>query len=125
MDHDATTGAPDASVVAFVPDLLDRSRIESAGRRARRVVVFVDRPEDLPGAVAGGARQVVLDLGRPGALEILAHLGEAHSVGFASHVDAPLLEAAVAAGCDEVLPRSVFFRRMAGGEPFSAATHRS
>jgi len=122
VGNDATTVATGAPVVAFVPDLLDRSRIESAGRRAQLAVVFVDRPEDLPGAVAGGARRVVLDLGRPGVLDVLPRLGEARTVGFASHVDAPLLEAAVAAGCDEVLPRSVFFRRMAGRAPFPAST---
>ena len=35
----------------------------------------------------------------------------AHTVGFAAHVDEELMAAASAAGCDEVLARSVFFRR--------------
>jgi hypothetical protein len=34
-------------------------------------------------------------------------------VGFASHVDTALLDAARAAGCDEVMARSTVFRRLA------------
>jgi hypothetical protein len=34
------------------------------------------------------------------------------TVGFGSHVDRELLEAARAAGCDQVLARSAFFSRL-------------
>jgi hypothetical protein len=47
-------------------------------------------------------------------LDVLPRLGAVRTVGFASHVDDDLLAAARAAGCDEVLARSVFFRRWAG-----------
>jgi hypothetical protein len=109
-----------APVLAFVPDLMDRSRVELAGRATKQPVLFVDRVDDLPEAAAGGAAWVVIDLGRPGALEVLPALAALRTVGFASHVDTALREAATAAGCDEVLPRSVFFRRlerMQPGEP--------
>jgi hypothetical protein len=86
-------------VVAYVPDLMDRSRVEIAAQSAGLTVDFVPDPEDLVVAVRAGARFVLVDL--------------AHTVGFASHVDKPLLEAAKAAGCDEVLPRSAVFRRLA------------
>jgi len=43
-------------------------------------------------------------------LDVLGDVG-ARTVGFAAHVDEELIAAASAAGCDEVLARSVFFRR--------------
>ncbi len=74
---------------------------------------FVAGPEDLVAAVARGATFVVVDLAPPGVLDVLPRLRGAHTVGFASHVDKALLAAARAAGCDEVLPRSAVFRRLA------------
>ncbi len=100
-------------MVAFVPDLMDRSRVELAGRDAGIPVEFVARPADLSDAVGRGARLVVVDLSQTGVLEVLPGLGAAHTVGFASHVDKDLLEAARRAGCDEVLARSAVFRRLA------------
>ena len=91
------------TVFAFVPDLMDRSRLGGLD------VTFVARPEDLapvPGDI------VVVDLSRPGVLEALQGLGDgARTIGFGSHVDTELLDAARAAGCDEVMARSEFFRR--------------
>jgi hypothetical protein len=92
-------------IVAYVPDLMDRSKVAAAGD-----VTFVTRPEDL---VASGADTVLVDLARPGVLDVLGSLGSARIVGFASHVDRPLLDAARAAGCTEVLARSAFFSRLA------------
>jgi hypothetical protein len=60
---------------------------------------------------------VVVDLAHPRVLEILPRLGQAHTVGFASHVDKALLDAASEAGCDEVLARSAVFRRLARPDP--------
>lgn len=102
-----------ATVVAFVPDLMDRSRVEIAERSAGRAVEFVAVPEDLVTAVDGGARFVVVDLAPAGVLDVLPRLRAAHTVGFASHVDKSLLDSARAAGCDEVLARSAVFRRLA------------
>jgi hypothetical protein len=91
-------------VVAYVPDLMDRSRIAAAAPD----VVFVRAPGEL---TAHEADVVVLDAGRPGALDVVAGLS-ARVVAFGSHVDTDLLDAARMAGVDEVLPRSVFFRRL-------------
>lgn len=99
--------------VAYVPDLMDRSRIEIAGRAAGLAIDFAPRPEDLVTAVAAGVRLVVIDLAHGGVLKVLPRLTPAHTVGFASHVDKALLEAAKAAGCDEVIPRSAILRRLA------------
>jgi hypothetical protein len=116
--------------VAYVPDLMDRSRVEIAGRTAGLAIDFVPRPEDLVSAVTSGARLIVVDLAHAGVLEVLPRLTQAHTVGFASHVDKALLDAAKAAGCDEVLPRSAIFRRLArferdrhgAGEPVTRVT---
>ncbi|MEO6121655.1 MAG: hypothetical protein ABIW46_05015 [Acidimicrobiales bacterium] len=96
-----------ARVVAYVPDLMDRSRLGGV-----EGLVFVSTPGELP-AAATGAEVVVVDLARAGVLEALAGLGGVRTIGFASHVDRDLLAAAEAAGCREVLPRSRFFARVA------------
>lgn len=90
------------TVAAYVPDLMDRSKLSGAG------VTFVSTPADL---VAMEVDVVVVDLSRPGVLDVLPRLAGRRVIGFGSHVDAELLDAARAAGCTEVLPRSKFFAR--------------
>jgi hypothetical protein len=92
-------------VVAYVPDLMDRSRLAAVAP-----VEFVGSPADLPGAAAG-ADVVVVDLARPGVLDVLPQITVV-TIGFGSHVDRTLLEAARHAGCREVLARSAFFTRL-------------
>jgi hypothetical protein len=91
-------------VVAYVPDLMDRSRISGAGGAE---VEFVSSPAALPDRGAS-ADLVIVDLGRPGVLEVLPQV-TAPTVGFGSHVDRDLLAAGRAAGCEQVLARSAFF----------------
>ncbi|MFM7149148.1 MAG: response regulator [Gemmataceae bacterium] len=62
---------------------------------------------------------ILLDLHHPGldAPNLLAELAQSGSpaprvVGFGSHVDAALLNAARQAGCDPVWPRSKFFEQL-------------
>ena len=98
------------TVVAYVPDLMDRSKVAAAASTAR----FVAEPSGLVGAAAPGDI-VVVDLSRDGVLEVLpaACATGARVIAFGSHVDRARLEAARAAGCTEVLARSVFFARLA------------
>ena len=91
-------------IVAFVPDLMDRSRIGAAGAS----IVWAPTPAALAGA---DADLIVVDLSRPGVLDALPGL-KGPVVGFASHVDRDLRAAARAAGCDQVLTRSAFFSRL-------------
>ena len=88
------------TVAAYVPDLMDRSRL------AGIEITFVVSPAALASV---DADVVVVDLGRPGALEVLPSITGRRVIAFGSHVDAELLAAARAAGCDDVLPRSRFF----------------
>ncbi len=92
------------TVLAFVPDLMDRSRLSGLG------VTFVATPDELSAAQAGDL--VVVDLARTGVLDVVSALADGvRTIGFGSHVDRELLDAARAAGCEEVMARSEFFRR--------------
>ena len=90
-------------VVAYVPDLIDRSKVAAAGD-----VEFVDDPARLGGVEAD---VVVVDLGRPGVIDVLPAI-TARTIGFGRHTERELLAAARAAGCDQVLVRSEFFPRI-------------
>jgi hypothetical protein len=87
-------------IAAYVPDLMDRSRLASVPD-----VTFVGSPAELAGLEAD---VVVVDLSRAGVLDVLPSLAGRRVVAFGSHVDTALLDAARAAGA-EVLPRSRFF----------------
>jgi hypothetical protein len=94
-------------VVAYVPDLMDRSRMAAPGVE----VSFVTSPASLAGV---DADLVIVDLGRPGVLDVLGDLDQraVPVIGFASHVDRDLMAAARSAGCARVLARSAFFSRV-------------
>jgi len=98
------------SVVAYVPDLMDRSKVSAAAADVR----FVPRPDALVEAAAA-ADLVVVDLGRPGVIDVLADVAAlgVRVIGFGSHVDRDLLDEARAAGCSQVLARSAFFGQIA------------
>ena len=90
-------------ITAYVPDLMDRSKVAAAGN-----VTFVKSPADLAGT---DADLVVVDLMRPGVMEALAGV-TVRVIGFARHTEPALMAAAQSAGCDTVLPRSAFFSRL-------------
>ena len=90
----------------YAPDLMDRSRIAAAHPDA----VFVSDPSEL-GAVQ--ADLVIVDVARPGVLEVVRAIA-GRVIAFARHDDQSTIDAAHAAGCDEVLARSVFFKRLSG-----------
>lgn len=90
-------------VVGYAPDLMDQSKLKAAGVEVVRSVA--DLSEVL-------ADRVLVDLSRLGVLDAVPGI-DAEVIGFGPHVDDELLEAGRAAGCAEVLPRSVFFRRLA------------
>ena len=91
------------NVVAFVTDLMDRSKVHSAVEG----VTFARDP-----AAAAGADVVIVDLARfaDKVAELRAKAPHARIVAFGPHVDDELLQHARDAGADAVLPRSQFFR---------------
>lgn len=92
-------------IVAYVPDLMDQSKVAAAGD-----CVFVSRPAELA-ARSAEADVVVVDLTKPGVLDVLSEL-DARVIGFANHTSRDVMDAARAAGCEQVLPRSQFFARI-------------
>lgn len=89
-------------IAAFVPNLMDRSRFGGSK------VVFVSSANAV---IETGAEVLIVDLDRcddPAAYR----LDGISVIGFGSHVDVASADAAREAGFDEVLARSVFFRRL-------------
>lgn len=97
----AEDAAGPVRVIAYVPDLMDRSRLTGIDG-----LVYAAAPADLAAADAAVA---VVDLSRPGVLDVLDRVRAPRVIGFGSHVDRQLLDAARAAGCHEVMARSAFF----------------
>ncbi len=89
------------TIAAHVPNLFDRSRF---GGRA----TFVETPDQ---ARACEPSLLIVDLDRCDDLDGF-RLDGPRVIGFGPHVDSTGHDRAVAAGYDEVLPRSVFFRRL-------------
>lgn len=97
----------DRTIAAFVPDLMDQSKVKGAIAG----VVMIRTPAKLAEATAD---IVIVDLSRPGVMDSISAI-EGRVIGFGSHVDDELMEQARQAGCDEVLPRSIFFKRLSAG----------
>ena len=93
-------------VAAYVPDLMDRSKVAAAAPEA----TFVARPDELASVEAD---LVVLDLTRPGVIDVIP-LVRARTLGFCRHTMRDVIAAAEEAGCDRVLVRSEFFADIAG-----------
>ncbi len=94
-------------IVAYVPDLLDRSKVAAAAD-----VTFVARLDQLAeAATSSGADLAVVDLTRPGAVEVVGEL-PVPVIAFANHTRRDLMEAATAAGATQVMARSAFFSRL-------------
>lgn len=104
-------------VLLVVPDLFFAARIREAA--ATLGVSVIEASADGAAATAGSLESAlaIVDLaaGAPAA-ETVRALREAapglRILGFHSHVDVQAREAALAAGADEVLPRSAFTRRL-------------
>ncbi len=95
-------------IVAYVPDLMDRSKVKAAAPDA----TFVSDPSTLAEAAADAdVDLVVVDLTRPGVVEVMPSI-EGRVIGFANHTARQLMDDARAAGCDEVMARSAFFSRL-------------
>ena len=90
-------------IVAFVPDLMDRSRLATA----LSAVEFVRGVEEI-----GDADVVVVDLARHGTdlRSIRLAAPSTRIVGYGPHVDDAALARARSDGADVVMPRSRFFR---------------
>jgi CheY-like chemotaxis protein len=107
------------TVLALVDDLFWRTKIEHAVTSAQRKVTFLSDPSELSGADPENVGLVFVDLScrkEPfDALKALKKTGKGKRipvVAFYEHVRKDLQQKGEAAGCDEVLTRSVFSGRM-------------
>ena len=93
-------------VRAFIPDLMDQSRLD-------RFNVEVDFVNDALVLFEASADLYVVDLTRfpESAFWNFRPGPRTRLVGFAPHVDNEAITEARSAGFDAVLPRSIFFRR--------------
>jgi len=108
-------------VLALVDDLMFRSKIKSTATQLGVRVAFVSsRDAALAAVQSEEPALVVLDLNNPrtdplgtiAALKRDKALAPIRVVGFVSHVDVATIDAAKAAGIDEVLARSAFTMRL-------------
>ncbi|MEA2255467.1 MAG: hypothetical protein QOG35_1512 [Solirubrobacteraceae bacterium] len=94
-----------ARVAALIPDLLFGSKVQGALRAAGHDVELVSGAE-----AVGDVEVVVVDLTAdgvdPGELVRALAGGEARTLGFFAHVQPEVRERALAAGFDQVVPRS-------------------
>ena len=93
-------------VIAYVPDLIDRSRITTVEPDAQ----FFDRPADLS-SVSSDADVALIDISRKGAVDVVSALQCSRVVAFTNHTDRATMERARAAGA-VVMARSEFFIRL-------------
>jgi hypothetical protein len=90
------------AIIAFVDDLMDRSRVTNALTDVR----FTRNPDD-----ARDAAVVLVDLARhaPKVRALRELAPTARIIAFGPHVDTEASDQALADGADVVLPRSRFF----------------
>ena len=90
------------SVVAFVPDLMDQSKL----RLEMPDICFVKEVSEL---IDIDVDLVIIDLSKPEVLDAIPKI-DSEILAFASHVDKEIIAKAKQAGCENVSPRSKFFR---------------
>jgi CheY-like chemotaxis protein len=108
-------------VLALVDDLMFRSKIKSTAQQAGVTTVFAGSRD----AALASMRQhmpalVILDLNNPrtdplgtvSAMKNDPSLASIRTVGYVSHVDVATIDAARAAGVDEVLAKSAFVTKL-------------
>jgi len=106
-------------VVAVVPDLFFATRITATAGQVGAEIELAPPATALAAIRSAPPALVVLDLHAPGdplglvrALRSDPATRALRVIGFYSHVDRALREAALAAGVDEAIPRSAFTRRL-------------
>ena len=109
-------------ILALVDDLMFMSKIKAAAGQLGVVVTFARSADSALAAMRADAPSLVIfDLNNPrtdplgtvSAMKRDAALSSIPTLGFASHVQTDVIDAARQAGVDEVLARSAFTMRLA------------
>ncbi|HEY3937222.1 MAG TPA: response regulator [Bryobacteraceae bacterium] len=107
-------------VIALLNDLMFTVKIQEAAKRAGLEAVFVTTQQDALVRAGQGAAALILDLNYAAAepLELIGKLKNDEQtkdialVGYVSHVQVDLRQAAQEKGCDTVLARSAFSQNL-------------
>jgi CheY-like chemotaxis protein len=111
---------PRKKVVAVLSDLMFTVKIQDGAKRAGLDVVFVKTLENALAQAQQQPAAILLDLNDAGArtLELIALLKSNPEtsgitlIGFVSHVQADVIQAAREKGCDTVMARSAFSQNL-------------
>ena len=108
-----------AEILLISPDLMFTSKVTGTATAVGRRAAVAPNLDSALGRIDDETQIVIVDLGMrpPLTTDQLSALRarldpEAQLIAYGSHVDVDLLESAAAAGCDPVLPRSEFVRRL-------------
>ncbi|MGH9346832.1 MAG: response regulator [Vicinamibacterales bacterium] len=108
-------------ILCVVDDLMFSVKISSAATAVAAPVSFERRPGAVLGRIRGERPSLVifdLNSSRLAPIETVAAIKQdpalrgTRTIGYVSHVQADVIAAARAAGCDEVLARSAFSERL-------------
>ena len=108
------------TVAAIVSDLMFTVRIQDAANHAGVGVMFLNSAEDALQRAKEGVGLIIIDLNGSSfdPLETVARLKSddetsgVEVVGYVSHVQTELIQAARKAGCDTVMARSAFVQKL-------------
>jgi CheY-like chemotaxis protein len=108
-------------VVAVVSDLMFTVKIQEAAKRTGVEATFVKSEDEAFAEAKQNPAVIILDLNNStlNSLDVIARLKNDEMtrnvklLGFVSHVQTDLKEAAVDKGCDVVMPRSAFSHNLA------------
>jgi len=107
-------------IVAVLNDLMFTVKIQEAAKRAGLDVVFVKSQEEALAQAKENPAVMILDLNNTGAdpLEVITRLKQDQAtskislLGYVSHIQADLKQAAQEKGCDMVIARSAFSQNL-------------
>lgn len=107
-------------IVAVLSDLMFIVKIQEAAKRAGLDVVFVRSQEDALEQAKGNPAVIIMDLNASGldTLQVIENLkGDTQTskiclLGYVSHVQGELKQAAQQKGCDTVMARSAFSQNL-------------
>jgi CheY-like chemotaxis protein len=107
-------------VLAVLDDLFFTVKINESAKRAGMPITFVKSEHDVLAQAAGKPALIIFDLNCAAIdpLKVIAKLKADEDlkkisvIGYLSHLQADLKQAAQAAGCDMVLPRSAFSQNL-------------
>jgi CheY-like chemotaxis protein len=120
VTHVVTHVEAPSKVVAVLDDLFFTVKINEAAKRAGQPVVFVKSEKDALDQAAAFPSVIIIDLncGALDPLQLIRNLKSDEAlkkirvIGYVSHVQGELKQAAQQAGCDMVLARSAFSQNL-------------